>query len=47
MSSPGKLHAIAAPIQGGIRIVDQTLVVQFEVHEHFNEIESASSAQFR
>ena len=31
MSSAGKLHAIAAPIEGGIHIKDQTLVIQFEV----------------
>jgi hypothetical protein len=31
MASAGKLHAIAAPVAGGINIKDQTLVVQFEV----------------
>ena len=31
MASAGKLHAIAAPVVGGINIKDQALVVQFEV----------------
>ena len=31
MSSAGKLHALAAPVKGGIKIKDQTLVVQYEV----------------
>jgi len=31
MGSAGKLHAIAAPIEGGLTVKDSTLVVQYEV----------------
>ena len=31
MASPGKLHAMAAPIEGGLAVKDSTIVVQYEV----------------
>ena len=31
MGSPGKLHAMASPIEGGLEVKDSTLVVQYEI----------------
>mmetsp|Transcript_60069 Transcript_60069/g.137272 ORF Transcript_60069/g.137272 Transcript_60069/m.137272 type:complete len:465 (-) Transcript_60069:79-1473(-) len=31
MGSPGRLHAMAAPIEGGLEVRDSTLVVQYEI----------------
>lgn len=36
MGSAGRLHAIAAPIEGGLRVADKTLVVQYEVKLHLS-----------